>query len=142
MNSYMPSSIRAWNKLDTDTKGWGSLNSFKYQLKKTKCCKKTKLYSKFNGAKAVNHAQMRMGLSGLKGQRHDYNHVPLPTCDYCGAHREDVMHFLLQCRVFENMRTVLLDEILNLYRSQNIIWDLSRTIVKKRTSKMPPIRRP
>jgi hypothetical protein len=131
MNSFMQSSIRAWNKLDINTKGRGSLDSFKYHLKKSSCRKKNKLYKKLNGRKAINHARMRMGLSGLKGQRHAYNHVPLPTCDFCGARREDVMHYMLQCGAFTNMRTVFLEEIENLYRSKNITLDLTRTISKK-----------
>jgi RecA/RadA recombinase len=41
------------------------------------------------------------------------------------------MHYFLQCRAFNNMRTTLLDEILALYNSKHIVLDLSRTIVKK-----------
>jgi hypothetical protein len=130
-NSYMPSSIRAWNKLNANIKGSTSIDSFKYHLKKHRGRKKNKLFSKFNGAKAVNHSRMRMGLSGLQAQRHDYNHVPSPKCNYCGARKEDAMHFFLQCRTFVNMRATLMDKVLNLYRSCNIIWDLSRTIVQK-----------
>ena len=127
----MPSAVRAWNNLDPATKGRGSLDSFKFHLKKSTCRKKTKLYSKFNGAKAINHARMRMGLSGLKAQRHAYKHVTLPTCDYCGARREDVMHYMLQCRAFTNARAALMTEVLDQYRSKNIHLDLTRTIVKK-----------
>jgi hypothetical protein len=130
-NSYMPSTIRMWNRLSPATKGRGSLNSFKFHLKKTTCRKKSKLYSKFNGAKAINHTRMRLGLSGLKSQRHDYKHVPLPTCDYCGARREDVMHFMFQCGVFNTKRVVLMNQIENLYRPRNMFLDLSRTLVKK-----------
>jgi hypothetical protein len=57
-NSFMPSAIRMWNKLNPDTKGRGSLDSFKYHLKKSTCRKKVKLYSRFNGAKAINHTRM------------------------------------------------------------------------------------
>jgi hypothetical protein len=130
-NSFMPSSVREWNSLDPATKGRGSLDSFKFHLKKATCRKKTKLYSRFNGAKAINHSRMRMGLSGLKAQRHDYNHVPLPTCDYCGARKEDVMHYMLQCRAFTNSREIFMVEVINLYRSQNVFLDLTRTLVKK-----------
>ena len=131
MNSYMPSSIRAWNKVETNIKGRESLDSFKYHLKKSMGRKKNKLYSRFNGSKAINHTRMRLGLSGLQAQRHDYNHVPLPKCNQCGARKEDVMHYMLQCRVFATMRTSLLNDVIALYRSRNINWDLSRTIVQK-----------
>ena len=130
-NSYMPSAIRMWNKLHPDTKGRGSLDSFKYQLKKSTCKKKEKLYSRFNGVKAINHTRMRLGLSGLKSQRHDYKHVTLPTCDYCGARREDVMHFMLQCGVFATKRAVFMNELKNFYSPKNMFLDLSRTLVQK-----------
>jgi hypothetical protein len=72
-----------------------------------------------------------MGLSGLKAQRHAYNHVDHSTCDYCGSRREDEMHYFLQCRAFANMRPTLLEGVTQLYRSINIVFDLSRTLVKK-----------
>jgi hypothetical protein len=74
---------------------------------------------------------MRLGLSGLKAQRHEYNHVPRPTCDYCGARKDDAMHYFLQCAPFATMRVALLRDISALYRSKHIAHDLTRTIVKK-----------
>jgi hypothetical protein len=130
-NSFMPSSVRLWNGLSRSLKNSASVESLKYQLKKTRCRTKNRLYSKFNGSRAINHTRMRLGLSGLKAQRHEYNHVPRPTCDYCGARKEDTMHYFLQCQVFANMRIVLLNGIRTLYRRKNIILDLTRTIVQK-----------
>ena len=89
-NSFFPSSIRLWNGLGRTIKNRDSLDSFKYHLKKAKCRKKHKLYSTFNGTRAVNHTRMRLG--------HDYNHVPRPTCDYCGTRKEDSLQIFLQCR--------------------------------------------
>jgi hypothetical protein len=131
VNSFMPNSVRLWNNLDRVIKNKTSLDSFKYFLKKAKAIKPNRLYSKFNGAKAVNHTCMRLGLSGLKAQRHDYNHVTSPICDFCGARKEDAMHFFLQCQAFTNMRTTLLNEIKVLYRDKQITLDLTRTIVQK-----------
>jgi hypothetical protein len=130
-NSFMPGAIRLWNGLNRDIKATDSLDSFKYKLKQSKCAKKVKLYSKFNGAKAINHSHIRMGLSGLKAQRHDYRHVDSPKCDYCGGKKEDAMHYLLQCNAFATMRTVLLNNVMNLYLTKNIAFDLRRTIVQK-----------
>ena len=130
-NSFYPSAIRIWNDLDRGIRNSPSLDSFKYNLKKAKCLKKNKLFQKFNGVRAVNHTRMRLGLSGLKSQRQDYNHVPLSTCDFCGARKEDALHFFLKCRVFAPMRTVLLGNITRLYQTKNILRDLSRTIVQK-----------
>jgi hypothetical protein len=131
VNSFMPGAVRLWNELDTSIRDSNSLDSFKYQLKKKKCKIKNKIYSKFDGIKAVNHTRMRLGLSGLKAQRHDYNHVPRPTCDFCGAKKEDTMHYFLQCRVFATMRIKMMSDIEILYRERNIILDLQRTLKKK-----------
>jgi hypothetical protein len=130
-NSFYPSSIRLWNNLDRNIKSRDSLDSFKYHLKKAKCRKKKKLYSKFNGAWAINHTRMRLGLSGLKAQRFEYKHVPLPTCDLCGARREDELHYFLQCRTFAPMRNILLNNVKALYRQKRIPLDLTRTLVQK-----------
>jgi hypothetical protein len=130
-NSFMPRTVRDWNSLDRTIRNRDSLDSFKYNLKKKMFPKKTKLYSMFDGAKAVHHTRMRLGLSGLKAQRHAYNHVQRPNCDFCGAKRDDVMHYFLQCNVFTTMRTVLMNSLFALYRSQNIVLDLTRTLVKK-----------
>ena len=131
VNSFFPSTIKLWNQLDRSLKQCPSIDSFKYQLKKTKCLGKNKLYSKFNGAKAINHTRLRLGLSGLKAHRHAYNHIPHPNCDLCGARREDAMHFLLQCPVYTVPRLTLMNDTLNLYRLKHIVFDLTRTIVKK-----------
>jgi hypothetical protein len=131
VNSFMPSAIRLWNGLNRDIKQSDTVDSFKYKLKKAKGAKKNKLYPKFNGSKAVNHTRMRLGLSGLKAQRYDYNHVTSPKCDFCGARKENPKHYFLQCRVFGTMRIILLNDVKNLYRTKNLNLDLSRTIVKK-----------
>jgi hypothetical protein len=131
INSFMPSSVRLWNALDRDIRTRNSLDSFKYHLKKVKFKNKNKLYPRFNGNMAVNHTRIRMGLSGLKSQRHDYNHVPRPTCDFCGAKKEDPMHYFMQCRAFATMRVKLMVDILELYRTNNIVLDLTRTLKKK-----------
>jgi hypothetical protein len=74
---------------------------------------------------------MRLGLSGLKDQRHDYNHVPISTCDCCGYRKDDSLHFLLKCRAFAPMRRKLLHKVSRLYMSINIYHDLSRTLVQR-----------
>jgi hypothetical protein len=131
VNSFMPSAVRLWNGLENDIKKCNSLESFKYNLKKAKNIKKVKLYSKFNGNSAVNHTRMRLGLSGLKSQRFDYNHVDNRRCDFCGSTKDDPMHYLLQCSVFATMHTTMLNWISDLYQSKNINLDLRRTIVQK-----------
>jgi hypothetical protein len=135
VNSFMPSAVRLWNGLNTDIKKSNTLSSFKYNLKKSKP-KKVKLYSKFNGKSAINHTRIRLGLSGLKSQRCDYNHVDNRRCDFCGAKKDDAMHYLLQCSVFTTMRTTLLSSIKNLYETKNIKLDLRRTIVQKELVKI------
>jgi hypothetical protein len=131
VNSYFPSAVRLWNGLDRHIKQSESISSFKDKLKKVSGTKKVKLYSKFNGAKAINHTRMRLGLSGLKAQRFAYKHVDSPKCDYCGARREDPMHFFLQCNTYNRMRIKLMNNVKELYVTRNIVLDLRRTIIQK-----------
>jgi hypothetical protein len=131
VNSFIPSAVRLWNGLDKKLRQSPNIDSFKYNLKKTKCAKKVKLYSKFNGVKAINHTRMRLGLSGLKAQRHAYKHVDNPRCDQCGARKEDPMHYLFQCNVYATMRVILLNDVKQMYQAKNVALDLSRTIVQK-----------
>ena len=100
--------VTLWNGLDRDNKHSNSISSFKYKLKKAKC------------TKAINHTRMRLGLSGLKAQRHAYKHVNSPKCDYCGARQEDPMHYFLQCNVFNTMRAILLNDVKGLYQTKNV----------------------
>jgi hypothetical protein len=41
------------------------------------------------------------------------------------------MHYLLQCRVFAVMRVILINSIMDLYMTKNIVLDLRRTLVQK-----------
>jgi hypothetical protein len=131
VNSFMPNGIHEWNKLDRNIRTRPSIDAFKYHLKKARSKKKNKLFQRFNGRKAINHTRIRLGLSGLKAQRYEYNHVDNKTCDYCGARKEDEMHFFLQCHPFSAQRAVLMDGITRLYHTKNIELDLTRTLVKK-----------
>jgi hypothetical protein len=130
-NSFFPSTVRLWNQLEQNIKGSPSIDSFKFNLKKKRCLKKNKLYSNYSGVRAINQTRMRLGLSGLKDQRRSYNHVDNSTCDFCGARKEDAMHYLLQCTTFAQPRVAFLDAIHELYLAKNINLDLSRTLVKK-----------
>ena len=41
------------------------------------------------------------------------------------------MHYFLQCQVYAQPRLALLTDAMGLYRTKNITFDLTRTIVKK-----------
>ena len=41
------------------------------------------------------------------------------------------MHYLLQCATFTASRAVMMNEVMEIYRSKNIVLDLTRTLVKK-----------
>jgi hypothetical protein len=115
VNSFFPSAIHQWNQTDDLIKRSPSIDSFKYNIKKSKCLTKNKLYSKFSGASAIKHTRLRLGLSGLKAHRHSYKHIAQPNCDLCGARREDSLHYLLQCNIFAAPRLIMLRDICNLY---------------------------
>ena len=83
---------------------------FKHKLKKAFELPKNKLYSLSASLGAINHARMRMGLSALNNQRFEYDLIDYSTCN-CGAPKEDISHFFIDCPRYAAHRTTLLDQL-------------------------------
>ena len=73
--SFIPESIRDWNKLDVLTKSVTSIESFKYKLKTKIGYKPNPLFYHNNSKTAINQSRIRMGLSALSSQRFNYKHI-------------------------------------------------------------------
>ena len=69
------------------------------------------LYSRFLGKAAVNHTRMRLGLSALNSQRYKYNIVPSPSCERCGASKEDPYHIFFVCPAYAVPRQTLTQDL-------------------------------
>ena len=123
-NSYIPNSIAKWNSLDTEIKERPTYSSFKHALKRQLYHNhRSSLRSYGYGNGQVNHARIRMGLSGLNQQRFRYNFIDYQSCDKCHHYREDPAHYFLQCPRYSNQRQNMLDQLALVLNLDAIIID-------------------
>jgi hypothetical protein len=115
LNSFLWTAIRDWNHTDELLRQQPSLRQFKNGLNNILLKFSNPLYNYGQGMGAVNHARLRMGLSGLNAHRKKYNFIPSNECPYCGKNPENESHYLWKCPNFANHRTGLVGTI-----SQNI----------------------
>ena len=104
--SFVPATVRMWNKLDVVTKSVATLNSFKQKIKTSLFTPKTQHLSLGKGRASISHTRMRLGLSPLKQQLHAYNIIPSPYCPHscCDRVMESSNHFLVMCPKYADSR--------------------------------------
>ena len=110
-NSFIPSSIRRWNAVDPSIHNCSSLSTSKRHLRNSNFLKANPLFSYGKGRGPVYHARIRMGLSALNQQRHQYNFIPHASCNSCNYGNEDAVHYLLECPTYQLARTNLLRSV-------------------------------
>ena len=130
-NSFIPQSIKDWNELDNPLRQAVSIDSFKEKLKHLIGFKTNKLFHHDSSKAAINLTRIRLGLSGLSSQRHDYNHIDTPVCPTCGAKSEDPLHFFLLCPTFEGPRPTLLHGICEILFRNNFDVDFRKRTFRK-----------
>ena len=94
-NSFVPSSIKAWNNLPVGILGATSFYIFKsciVNMNKIIDMFHTNLYRFYISRATVHHCRLRMGLSALDSQRFQYGFISNMSCDSCNYAREDVRH--------------------------------------------------
>jgi hypothetical protein len=106
-NSFIPSTIKLWNKLDLCFRNSPSLPTFRQAIKKNLFPKPNPLFLYGRRPAQVHHARIRMGLSALNQQRHKYNYIPDPACTSCGYRQEDPIHYFLECPTYHGARQIL-----------------------------------
>ncbi len=107
-NSFLPSTIREWNRLEETIRNAPSLLSFKARIKKNS--PKSSPLCKVGSRKAqILHARLRLSCSSLNYDLHRRSIVDTPNC-MCGA-VETVSHFLLYCNQYQHQRQLYLDNL-------------------------------
>ena len=101
-NSFLPSTIRAWNELPEETKTVPSVASFKYRLNRD-LLKPPKYFNCGSRIGQIMHARLRMECSSLNAHLYRKNIVPSPSCS-CGGF-ESVYHFFFECPNYADIRT-------------------------------------
>ena len=102
--SFLPSSVRAWNSLPSEVRQLESLNSFKHFLNKDKV-PVPKYY--YTGKRKVQilHTRLRTRCSSLNLDLFIKNVSDSPMCT-CGS-IEDTQHFFFHCTNFTQQRVEL-----------------------------------
>jgi hypothetical protein len=129
--SYFPQSIKDWNELAYKDREIGTIATFKEYQKKKLGYKINHTYHLYSSRAAVNHTRIRLGLSGLASQRHDYKHIKDPKCIKCNAKVENPAHYFLNCPAYAAHRAEFLAETCHILQINGIGVDLTR--VRSRT---------
>ena len=108
-NSFFPSTITEWNKLDCDIRNRVSLNIFKLLLLKFVRPVANSIFDINNPYGLKLLTRLRLGLSHLRYHkfRHNFQDCINPMCD-CDLETETTTHFLLHCPLFQSARQSLL----------------------------------
>ena len=129
-NTFSPSIIIEWNKLDLKIQNAPSLNIFKKNILKFIRRTANNIFSCDNlkGIKCLT--RLRLGLSHLHKLKfkNNFQDTLNPLCT-CGCDVEYTCHFLLHCPNFFTKRITLLNKITNI--DSNILNQADATITKK-----------
>ena len=111
-NSFFPSTITEWNKLDRDIRNSDSLNVFKLSLLKFVRPVANSVFEINNPYGLKLLTRLRLGLSHLRYHkfRHNFQDCINPIC-VCGLEIEITTHFLHRCPLFQSARQSLLINI-------------------------------
>ena len=112
--TFFPSTTSVWNKLPLIVKQSVSLNCFKSTLKRQHSAADSILpgvYNCFYEYHGSILAQLRLGLSNLKGDLFNFNLTDNPICPLCLGSFESRSHFFVNCTVLDVERRVLVGQI-------------------------------
>ena len=127
-NSFFPSAISEWNKLDLNIRNSASLNTFKKKLLNFIRPCANSIFDIHNPLGIKLLTRLRLGLTHLHEHkfRHCFQNTLNPLCE-CGKDTESTTHFFLHCtnfliprqNLFQKMRNVD-DSILSQSKTQLI----------------------
>ena len=107
-NSFLPSTVRAWNNVHDEAKQSDSLNTFKYCLNKNKTRIPKHFYVGSRKAQVL-HTRLRTNCSSLNLDLFLRNISDSPLCQ-CGS-IENAQHYFFHCRYYQIQRTELLHTV-------------------------------
>ena len=126
-NTFFPSTILEWNKVDASIRNLASCNVFENSILKLIRPSPNKIFQCHNpkGIKLVT--RLRLGLSHLRKHKfkHSFQDILNPLCS-CGLHIETTSHYFLQCPLFHAERSTLLN---NINQIDSTIFNKSDSVV-------------
>ena len=117
-NSFFPSAVIEWNKLDLNIRNSESLNIFKKRLLKFIRPSGSSFFNCHNPRGVKLLTRLRLCLSHLRKHKfkHAFQDSLNPSCT-CGNDIETLGHFLLNCPHYSNERSTFLNTIRNINRN-------------------------
>ena len=114
-NSFFPSTIIEWNKLDHNIRISSSFNIFRKSILKFIRPSANSLFNCHNPKGIKFITRLRLGLSHLREHKfkHSFQDSLNPFCS-CGLDIESTAHFLLHCPMYITERHTLLSTIKNI----------------------------
>ena len=119
LDSYFPSTIRAWNNLPTEIKNATSLSIFKSLLNRN-MQRPPKYFNAGHRIGQILHARLRMGCSSLNYDPYCKHIVASPSC-HCGAF-ESAKHFLFHCPNYSIVRHRYLPQDLDSHSLKDLMY--------------------
>ena len=125
INSFIPSSTRLWNGLPLKIRNCPSVNTFKVQLKRHLF--PVRLGQLRHGPRKLNILmnRLRVDFSALNAHLFTRCLIENPSCA-CGCLSETVIHYLLQCPLYNTPRQVLLARISEIINDENLDLNFNR----------------
>ena len=117
-NSFFPSTVIEWNKLDLDIRNSVNLISFKSKVLKFIRPSENSIFLCNNPKGIQLLTRLRLGLSHLREHKfkHNFQDTLNPICN-CGEDIETSCHYLLHCSLYTNERLALLNIIQGIDKS-------------------------
>ena len=118
MNTFFPSTITEWNKLDLSIRNSASLNVFKGRLLQSVRPLENSVFTCHNPIGIKYLTRLRLGLSHLRYHKfkHGFLDAVVPLCS-CSKAIENTVHYFLPCPNFSTARNTFLNEIAIVDRS-------------------------
>jgi hypothetical protein len=106
-SSFIPSVINLWNSLNKDTRNTRIFHTFKVNLKHKVVLANIPVHFLVGDRRPnIVYARLRRKCSSLKYDLFRSNIITVSRC-VCGYITEDASHFLLNCRLYIEQRTIL-----------------------------------
>ena len=121
LNSFFPSALKEWNKLDSDIRNSPTYSTFKKKILNFAGPRSNDVFNVSHPKGLIFLTHFRIGLSHIREHKfkHTFLDTPNPIC-ICGFDIETLNHFLLHCPSFTNEGKNLLLKI------ERIIPDIFR----------------
>ena len=131
-NSFFPSVIIEWNKLDPSLRRCDSYNVFKSNILKFIRPSSNSFFDCHNPIAIKYITRIRPGLSHVREHKfkHSFQDTLNPICN-CGNDVESAIHFSLHCSLYSNERRTLLSSFFNIGRKllDNTDFSLTETLL-------------